>query len=94
MSAQLLQSFVRSAWTLLQFQLVAAFAAVGVTAWAAFQVGPLFEQREELVKDVSLLSSQRESLDRVRMTLATENKAFSEDIARLSTQKEGLQREV
>jgi Flp pilus assembly protein TadD len=47
--------FVRNAWTLLVFQLVAAAAALAVTGWAVLQVRPLFEQRERLVKDIEKL---------------------------------------
>jgi tetratricopeptide (TPR) repeat protein len=47
--------FVRNAWTLLVFQLVAAAAALGVTGWAVLQVRPLFEQRERLAKDIEKL---------------------------------------
>jgi tetratricopeptide (TPR) repeat protein len=40
--------FVRNAWILLGFQLVAAAAALAVTAWAALQVRPLLAERERL----------------------------------------------
>lgn len=43
-----LYAFVRSAWTLLAFQLLAAAIAVGITGWATFQVRPLLEERERL----------------------------------------------
>lgn len=42
------RTFVRQAWILLTFQLIAAAAAVAVTAWAAAQVRPLLVQRDEL----------------------------------------------
>jgi hypothetical protein len=42
------RTFVRQAWILLAFQLIAAAAAVVVTAWAAAQVRPLLVQRDEL----------------------------------------------
>lgn len=71
MSTQPLHRFVRSAWTLLLFQLIAAIAAVGVTAWAAFQVRPLLQQREELAAEieqsrtaVAALETQKAELER------------------------------
>lgn len=40
--------FVRSAWTLLAFQLVAALGAAAVTGWAAFYVADLRAERDAL----------------------------------------------
>lgn len=40
--------FVRSARLLLAFQLIAALATLGVTAWAAFYVADLREERDQL----------------------------------------------
>ena len=59
MTAQPLRRFVQSAWVLLLFQLVAAFGAVGVTAWAAFQVRPLLQQRAALNTEISALGTQK-----------------------------------
>ncbi len=47
-----LRSFVRNAWILLTFQLLAAAVAVVVTGWAALRVGPLLEERERLEQDI------------------------------------------
>ncbi|HEY2292379.1 MAG TPA: hypothetical protein VGM86_16910 [Thermoanaerobaculia bacterium] len=44
--------FVRSAWVLLLFQLSAAAVAVGVTAWATFQVRPILAEKERLERKV------------------------------------------
>lgn len=48
-----IRAFVRNAWTLLAFQLVAAAAAVAVTAWATFQVRPLLAERERLTEAIA-----------------------------------------
>lgn len=77
-----LQRFVRSAWVLLFFQLFAAFAAVGVTAWAAFQVRPLLAQRDQLARDVDGLSRQKAELESKRQTLAAENERLAERLTR------------
>lgn len=77
-----LQRFVRSAWALLLFQLLAAFAAVGVTSWAAFQVRPLLAQREQLARDVDGLAEQKAALETERQTLAAENERLAERLTR------------
>ena len=48
-----LRVFVRNAWILLAFQLLAAAAAVAVTAWAALQVRPLLAERERLTQSIA-----------------------------------------
>jgi tetratricopeptide (TPR) repeat protein len=55
--------FVRSAWALLLFQFVAAAVAVGVTAWAAFQVRPLLAEKERLTLDVGKARAQLRELE-------------------------------
>lgn len=82
MSSQPLQRFVRSAWTLLLFQVAAAVLAVGVTAWAAFQVRPLLEQRETLNTEIAQLATEREQLTQQRQTLITENEQLAERLTR------------
>jgi len=82
MTAQPLHRFVRSAWTLLLFQLVAAFAAVGMTAWAAFQVRPVFEQRQALVADIATLSDQKHALEQQRQSLTAENETLAQRLTR------------
>lgn len=82
MNSAPLQRFVRSAWALLLFQLLAAFAAVGVTAWAAFQVRPLLIQREQLARDVDGLAEQKAALETERQTLAVENERLAERLTR------------
>jgi tetratricopeptide (TPR) repeat protein len=82
MSAQPVRRFVRSAWTLVLLQLVAAFAAVGVTAWAAFQVRPLFEQRKALTADIAALSKQKEMLLQEGARLTAENDRLAAHLTR------------
>lgn len=77
-----LQRFVRSAWALLLFQLLAAFAAVGVTAWAALKVRPLLSQREQLARDVEGLAKQEAALETERQTLSAENERLAERLTR------------
>lgn len=59
-----LRAFVRNAWTLLAFQLVAAAAAVAVTAWAAFQVRPLLAERERLTEAIAEAKVRVDELQR------------------------------
>lgn len=82
MSAAPLQRFVRSAWMLLLFQLVAAVFAVGVTGWAAFQVRPLFGQREQLVADVAALGEEKKALETQRQRLVATNQELAERLTR------------
>jgi tetratricopeptide (TPR) repeat protein len=82
MSAAPLQQFVRSAWTLLLFQLVAAFVAVGVTGWAAFQVRPLFEQRERLSVEVAALGEEKRTLEAQRQSLVSDNQELAGRLTR------------
>jgi tetratricopeptide (TPR) repeat protein len=82
MSSHPVNRFVRSAWTLVLLQLVAAFAAVGVTAWAAFQVRPLFEQRKVLTADIAALSKQKEALAQEGARLGAENDRLAERLTR------------
>lgn len=79
---QPVRSFVRSAWTLLLFQLIAAFAAVGVTAWAAFQVRPLFAQRQTLQKDIAQLQKVEQDLQQRQKQLSAENARLAEHLTR------------
>jgi Flp pilus assembly protein TadD len=48
-----IRAFVRNAWVLLAFQLVAAAAALGVTAWATLEERPLLSERERLEKAIA-----------------------------------------
>jgi tetratricopeptide (TPR) repeat protein len=82
MTAQPIHRFVRSAWMLVLFQLVAAFAAVGVTAWAAFQVRPLFEQRQALRADIAALSAQKQSLEEESHRLTADNERLAQSLTR------------
>jgi tetratricopeptide (TPR) repeat protein len=84
MSGAPLKRFVRSAWALLLFQLLAAFAAVGVTAWAAFQVRPLLAQREELASDVAALADDKNALEAANLTLETERRNLASENERLA----------
>ena len=56
------RSFVRNAWVLLLFQLVAAAGAVGVTAWATLQVRPLLAEREQLTREIAVAMKRVETL--------------------------------
>lgn len=44
----LTQRFIRSAWALVSFQLVAAVGAVGVTGWAAFSVNNMAQRYAQM----------------------------------------------
>jgi tetratricopeptide (TPR) repeat protein len=81
MSAQPLQRFVRSAWALLLFQLLAAAAAVAVTTWAAFQVRPLLDQREALRVEIA---AQREHVSQLEQQAGEVARTNDELRARLS----------
>jgi tetratricopeptide (TPR) repeat protein len=45
--------FVRSAWRVLVFQLIAATIALAVTGWAALRVRPLLQEREQLESSIA-----------------------------------------
>ena len=74
-----IRTFVRNAWVLLGFQLLAAAAALVVTAWATLQVRPLLAEREQLASEIASGKVQLESLK------AEEERARTE-IAALQTQ--------
>lgn len=74
-----IRAFVRNAWVLLAFQLVAAAAALAVTAWATLQVRPLLAERERLEKAIA---DSRVQLDDLR---ARQERA-REEIAALEKQ--------
>ncbi|HMG48342.1 MAG TPA: hypothetical protein VK614_12885 [Allosphingosinicella sp.] len=57
MSGPTNRRFVRSAWTLLAFQFVAAAGATGVAVWAATKVQHLVDQRDLLQQRVTELES-------------------------------------
>lgn len=72
--------FVRNAWVLLTFQLIAAAAALAVTAWATLEVRPLLSERERLEKAIADSRLQLDDLkarqDRARVEIAAlENQA-------------------
>lgn len=79
--------FVRSAWILLLFQLGAAAIAVGVTAWAAFQVRPLLVEKERLEKEVNKRHAELISLKEEQETVRTES-------ARMRRELDGLRAEL
>lgn len=81
MSTQPLNRFVRSAWALLLFQLLAAFAAVAVTAWAAFQVRPLLEQRAALVDEIAAQQEQVDALEARAQTIESQNTALAAQLS-------------
>jgi Flp pilus assembly protein TadD len=68
-------AFVRNAWVLLAFQLVAAAVALCVTAWATLQVRPLLFERERLEKAIA---DNRVQLDDLR---AKQDRARDEIVA-------------
>jgi hypothetical protein len=59
MSGSTNRRFVRSAWTLLAFQLVAAGGATGIAIWAATKVQALVDQRDLLQARVARLESEQ-----------------------------------
>jgi tetratricopeptide (TPR) repeat protein len=79
--------FVRNAWVLLTFQLLAAAVALGVTGWAALQVRPLLEQRTRLEKQIG------EAQARVAQ-LAEAEKHAREEIAALEQRAAKLRDEL
>ena len=58
MSGPTNRRFVRSAWTLLAFQLVAAAGAMALTIWAATRVQALIDQRDQLQARVTQLEAR------------------------------------
>jgi tetratricopeptide (TPR) repeat protein len=79
--------FVRSAWILLLVQLGAAGVALVITAWAWFQVRPLFAQREELR---AAIQQQRVQLQGLRQQEITAR----DDIAQLQWEATRLRAEL
>jgi len=81
--------FVRNAWRLLAIQLVAAAAAVAVTVWAALQVRPLLEEREQLSRQNEQLSkSIVEAKARVDNLIA-EERSLKQRVAALRAELQG-----
>ncbi|HMW23599.1 MAG TPA: hypothetical protein PKC59_09210 [Burkholderiaceae bacterium] len=69
------------------FQLGAAAIAVGVTAWAAFQVRPLLVEKERLEKEVNKRHAELISLKEEQETVRTES-------ARMRRELDGLRAEL
>lgn len=84
MSQDVNQRFVRTAWTLLVFQLAAAGVAVGVTAWATFQVRPLLVEKQRLEIDVQERQQQLAELRRAQEKAQTE---YAETMQKLDVVK-------
>jgi tetratricopeptide (TPR) repeat protein len=82
-----IRTFVRNAWVLLGFQLLAAAAALAVTIWATLQVRPLLAEREQLAREIA---SGREQLEALK---AEEERARTE-IAELQTQAATVRAEL
>jgi hypothetical protein len=61
MSGSTNRRFVRAAWTLLAFQLVAGAGATGVAIWAALKVQALIDQRDLLQERVAELEAHRQA---------------------------------
>ena len=79
MSAQPVRRFVQSAWVLLAFQLVAAICAVGITAWAAFQVSPLLEQRAVLTKEIASATREKTAIEAEKAQLELQRQKLAEE---------------
>jgi tetratricopeptide (TPR) repeat protein len=77
-----LRTFVRNAWVLLVFQLIAAAGAVGITAWATLQVRPLLAQRDQLKREIA------DAMGRVE-TLSVQENALKESIKTLGDELKG-----
>ncbi|HVY89498.1 MAG TPA: hypothetical protein VG942_11555 [Hyphomonadaceae bacterium] len=81
MSRQPVNRFVRSAWRLLIFQLAAGVLAVGVTAWAAFQVAPLLQQKQQLETDITRSKTDLAQLSSETTTLKQEQAKLQATLA-------------
>lgn len=82
-----LQAFVRSAWALLAFQLIAAAVALAVTGWAALRVRPLLDQRVRLEEQIRVAAAD---VDR----LAGEQQRARQEIAELERRATRLRAEL
>ncbi len=82
-----LRAFVRSAWILLAFQLLAAAVAVMMTGWAVLRVGPLIEKRERLEKEIEQAEARGE-------VLAVKEQKARETVAALEEQAATLREEL
>lgn len=89
MSLDANRRFVRSAWVLLLFQLGAAAVAVGVTAWATFQVRPLLAERERLELEVGERRAQLVALEEERERVRTESAALRRELDGLRAELKG-----
>lgn len=58
-----IRTFVRNAWMLLAFQLIAAAAALAVTGWATLKVRPLLVERERLETSIAESKTLLEGLN-------------------------------
>ena len=75
------QRFIRSAWAVLLVQLIAAAAAVAVTAWAAFQVRPLLAQRQRLEKEIAAQGEHLSRMEESSRALSARNEHLSLKLA-------------
>lgn len=89
MSLDANRRFVRSAWILLLFQLGAAAVAVGVTAWAAFQVRPLLAEKERLQLEVSEGRAELVTLREEREKVRTESASLTRELDGLRAELKG-----
>lgn len=84
-----LKAFVRSAWILLAFQLVAAALAVAVTGWATLQVRPLLAERERLTKQIGQAETRVAELAVAQETARLEVTSLQQRAARLRADLQG-----
>lgn len=87
-----IRAFVRNAWVLLGFQLLAAAVALVVTAWATLQVQPLLAERERLSNEIAEGKSQLGALtaqqERARIEIAALEKQATAARAELKGARE------
>ncbi len=84
-----IRTFVRNAWVLLGFQLLAAAAALIVTAWATLQVRPLLAEREQLASEIASGKAQLEALRAEEERARTEIAALQAQAATARAELQG-----
>jgi len=82
-------AFVRNAWLLLAFQMIAATAALAVTAWATLKVRPLLLEKERLEADIKTGQTRLEELKSTEASTRIEMAELDKKLGTLRTELKG-----
>lgn len=82
--------FVRAAWSLLSFQMIASIGAVAVTAWAAFVVQPRLAQAPEQAAVAPGVEAQAANTGAAAIAIAGESAVGQRLLAQLTEDPDGM----